>query len=121
MALTITAATQARSPGQADQEYVFYIILDGAATTLTATYATLGLPAFSSSTGPAAGNTTAQVAAAKRVTFQNGLGGTSAVVRATKIIPTPAAEQTSVDITVSAVGTAAQTVQIIATVKDQAF
>lgn len=126
MALTLGPAI-ALNPAQTDGQYIFDIILDGAATTVTVNLPT-NFPSFVGNPGPAAPggvlNSTAAAAAAAKVVYQNTLGGTSAVVRAVKIVPTPTTattQATQIDITVSAAGTNLQTVRILAIVKDAAF
>lgn len=126
MALTLGPA-QCLNPGATDQQWIFDIILDGAATTATVNLPT-NFPAFSANPGPAvvagAINLTVASAAAFRVVYQNTLGGTSAVVRAVKIVPTPTTattQATQIDITVSAAGTNLQTVRVLAIVKDLAY
>lgn len=121
MALTLGPATLVGAPGQADQLWSFTIILDGAATTATSLALPTNFPSFISATGPAAGNTTAQAAAAKRVIYMPGAGGTSALVVLAQCIPTPATPATTLNVGVSAAGTAAQTVQVLALIKDAAF
>lgn len=121
MALTLGSATLIGAPGQTDQLWSFTIILDGTATTTTALALPTGFPSFSATTGPAGGSNNTSKAAAKRVIYMPGCGGTSAVAVATKIIPTAAAADTQIDVSVSAAGTNTQTVQVLALIKDQGF
>lgn len=114
MALAFGSATLI-NPGQPVQEYLFDIVLDGSTTTATLNLPT-GFPSFNTTDVPL-GNTTSQgTRDLAAVVFQNTLGGTSAVVRATKIVPNSSNPRTQLDITVSAIGTINQTVKILAKV-----
>lgn len=120
MALTLGPATLVGAPGQADQLWSFTIILDGAATTAAALALPTNFPSFTNALGPAAGNTSAQTSAAKRVIYMPGCGGTSAVAVATSVVPGTAAS-TTLNVAVSAAGTSTQTVQVLALIKDAGF
>lgn len=121
MALTFSAATLKSAPGQGDQIWSFFIVLDGTLLTQTAMALPTNFPNFASTTGPAAGNSNAATSAAKRVIYLAGAGGTSPVVSLTRVLPTAAAPSTQIDVFVNAAGTNAHTVEVLAIVKDQAF
>lgn len=117
MALSLTA--KMLSPGETDQQVLLSVVLDGTLTTASALALPVPFPQFAAANGPAAGNTSAQLQAGKRVIYMPAFGGTSSQT-VTSIIPN-AATPGSVDIVVSGAGTAGQTINLLAIIKDQGF
>lgn len=124
MALTVSAA-RILPPGQPQQEWIFDVILDGAATTQTGVALPANFPAFTANPGPAAPdgvlNTAAANAAAYRVVYQPVAGGTSQTSVVTSIVPNSTNPSTQIDIRVSAAGTNLQTCRVMAILGDQGY